>query len=111
MKGYWSCMKTVDHSYEQALIMHDNIHIHVITNIIVTPSAWPTKGQTDKVTYWAVLDTQKHLLFGQATTTTINTTTTMGYDGGDYGLDYVDTARHARIGGGAVVAGAPCWYL
>ena len=37
MKGYWSCMKTVDHSYEQALIMHDNVHIHVIMNIIVTP--------------------------------------------------------------------------
>ena len=31
-------MKTVDHSYEQALIMHDNVHIHVIMNIIVTPS-------------------------------------------------------------------------
>ena len=30
------------------------------------------------------------------------------YDSGDYGLDYVDTARHARIGGGAVLAGAPC---
>ena len=30
-------MKTVDHSYEQALIMHDNVHIHVIMNIIVTP--------------------------------------------------------------------------
>ena len=38
MKGYWSCMKTVDHSYEQALIMHDNVHIHVIMNIIVTPT-------------------------------------------------------------------------
>ena len=38
MKGYWSCMKTVDHSYEQALIMYDNVHIHVIMNIIVTPS-------------------------------------------------------------------------
>ena len=37
MKGYWSCMKTVDHSYEQALIMHDNVHIHVIMNIIMTP--------------------------------------------------------------------------
>ena len=34
-------MKTVDHSYEQALIMHDNVHIHVIMNIIVTPS-WAT---------------------------------------------------------------------
>ena len=31
-------MKTVDHSYEQALIMHDNVHIHVIMNIIMTPS-------------------------------------------------------------------------
>ena len=30
-------MKTVDHSYEQALIMHDTVHIHVIMNIIVTP--------------------------------------------------------------------------
>ena len=30
-------MKTVDHSYEQALIMHDNVHIHVIMNIIMTP--------------------------------------------------------------------------
>ena len=30
-------MKNVDHSYEQALIMHDNVHIHVIMNIIVTP--------------------------------------------------------------------------
>ena len=38
MKGYWSYMKNVDHSYEQALIMHDNLHIHVIMNIIVTPS-------------------------------------------------------------------------
>ncbi len=36
-------MKTVDHSYEQALIMHDNVHIHVIMNIIMTPTlctAW-----------------------------------------------------------------------
>ena len=31
-------MKTVDHSYEQALIMHDNVHIHVIMIIIMTPS-------------------------------------------------------------------------
>ena len=31
-------MKTVDHSYEQALIMYDNVHIHVIMNIIVTPT-------------------------------------------------------------------------
>ena len=30
-------MKTFDHSYEQGLIMHDNVHIHVIMNIIVTP--------------------------------------------------------------------------
>ena len=37
MKGYWSYMKNVDHSYEQALIMHDNLHIHAIMNIIVTP--------------------------------------------------------------------------
>ena len=37
MKGYWSCMKNVDHSFEQALIMHDNVHVHVIMNIIVTP--------------------------------------------------------------------------
>ena len=38
LKGYWSCKKTVDHSYEQALIMHDNVHIHVTMNIIVTPT-------------------------------------------------------------------------
>ena len=31
-------MKNVDHSYEQALIMHENVHIHVIMNIIVTPT-------------------------------------------------------------------------
>ena len=31
-------MKTVDHSHEQALIMYDNVHIHVIMNIIVTPT-------------------------------------------------------------------------
>ena len=31
-------MKNVDHSYEQALIMHDNVHIHIIMNIIVTPT-------------------------------------------------------------------------
>ena len=36
-------MKTVDHSYEQALIMHDNVHIHVIMNIIVTPMCWSMK--------------------------------------------------------------------
>ena len=30
-------MKNVDHSYKEALIMHDNLHIHVIMNIIVTP--------------------------------------------------------------------------
>ena len=42
MKGYWSCMKTVDHSYEQALIMHDNVHIHVIMNIVVTPKCRAT---------------------------------------------------------------------
>ena len=46
MKGYWSCMKTVDHSYEQALIMHDNVHIHVIMNIIMTPrlTTWRPSG-------------------------------------------------------------------
>ena len=33
-------MKTVDHSYEQALIMHDNVHIHGIMNIIMTPSLY-----------------------------------------------------------------------
>ena len=33
-------MKNVDHSYEQALIMHDNLHIHVIMNIIVTPTTF-----------------------------------------------------------------------
>ena len=38
MKGHCSCMKTVDHSYEQALIMHDNLHIHVIMNITATPT-------------------------------------------------------------------------
>ena len=37
-------MKTVDHSYEQALIMHDNVHILVIMNIIVTPKIWPKLG-------------------------------------------------------------------
>ena len=37
-------MKTVDHSYEQALIMHDNVHIHVIMNIIMTPSVRCLKG-------------------------------------------------------------------
>ena len=48
MKGYWSCMKTVDHSYEQALIMHDNVHIHVIMNIIMTPIGWnPGTCETD----------------------------------------------------------------
>ena len=26
--------------YEQALIMHDNVHIHVIMNVIVTPRSW-----------------------------------------------------------------------
>ena len=35
-------MKIVDHSYEQALIMHDDIHIHVIMNIIVTPNYYTT---------------------------------------------------------------------
>ena len=30
-------MKNVDHGYEQALIMHENVHIHVIMNIIMTP--------------------------------------------------------------------------
>ena len=47
MKGYWSCMKTVDHSYEQALIMHDNLHIHVIMNIIVTPTVGANKNAVD----------------------------------------------------------------
>ena len=50
MKGYWSCMKTVDHSYEQALIMHDNVHIHVIMNIIVTPTRVVIKRGDNKVT-------------------------------------------------------------
>ena len=49
MKGYWSCMKTVDHSYEQALIMHDNVHIHVIMNIIVTPRFENKSAETFKV--------------------------------------------------------------
>ena len=31
-------MNTVDHIYEYALIIYDNVHIHVIMNIIVTPS-------------------------------------------------------------------------
>ena len=31
-------MKTVDHSHEKALIMHDRVHIHVIMNIIVIPT-------------------------------------------------------------------------
>ena len=38
MKGYCSYMKNVDHSYERELFMHDNKHIHVIMNIIVTPT-------------------------------------------------------------------------
>ena len=50
MKGYWSCMKTVDHSYEQALIMYDNVHIHVIMNIIVTPNNTPNRF-IDKTAY------------------------------------------------------------
>ena len=41
-------MKTVDHSYEQALIMHDNLHIHVIMNIIVTPTATAAEPQSSK---------------------------------------------------------------
>ena len=41
-------MKTVDHSYEQALIMHDNVHIHVIMNIIMTPKM--TKIKTLRAT-------------------------------------------------------------
>ena len=44
MKGYWSYMKNVDHSYEQALIMHENVHIHFIMNIIVTPTYMADKG-------------------------------------------------------------------
>ena len=39
-------MKNVDHSYEQALIMHDNVHIHVIMNIIVTPSSLSDFGKS-----------------------------------------------------------------
>ena len=38
-------MKNVDHSYEQALIMHDNVHIHVIMNIIVTPTKHLTEDE------------------------------------------------------------------
>ena len=46
-------MKTVDYSYEQALIMHDNVHIHVIMNIIMTPTAWCTLAQPNKqITKW-----------------------------------------------------------
>ena len=37
-------MKNVDHSYEQALIMHENVHIHFIMNIIVTPTYMADKG-------------------------------------------------------------------
>ena len=32
------CMKNVDHGMNRLLFMHDNIHIHVIMNIIVTPT-------------------------------------------------------------------------
>ena len=39
MPGYWSCLKNVDLGYEQASIMHDNVPIHVIMNIIVTPTS------------------------------------------------------------------------
>ena len=52
MKDYWSCMKTVDHSYEQALIMPDNVHIHVIMNIIVIPTSSPQKPQNPP---WSVV--------------------------------------------------------
>ena len=41
-------MKTVDHSYEHALIMHDNVHIHVIMNIIDYRDPYPG-------TYWSAL--------------------------------------------------------
>ena len=39
-------MTTVDHSYEQALIMHDNVHIHVIMNIIMTPTSSSPQSST-----------------------------------------------------------------
>ena len=57
MKGYWSCMKTFDHSYEQALIMHDNVHIHVIMNIIMTPNLWGSMWQinVDKLSIYGSL--------------------------------------------------------
>ena len=35
--GYLSCKKNVDHSMKRLLIMQNNIHNHVIMNIIVTP--------------------------------------------------------------------------
>jgi len=54
MKGYWSYMKNVDHSYEQALIMHDNLHIHVIMNIIVTPTFYDTPPKYTTVHYSAL---------------------------------------------------------
>ena len=38
-------MKTVDHSYEQVLIMHDNVHIHVIMNISATPTVGGVLGE------------------------------------------------------------------
>jgi len=33
----------VDLSSEQALIMHDNVHIQLIMNIIVTPTRWKSR--------------------------------------------------------------------
>ena len=44
-------MKTVDHSYEQALIMHDNVHIHVIMNIIMTPNYYVEEDWKCKSSY------------------------------------------------------------
>ena len=43
MTGYWSCMKNIDHGMNRLLIMHDNLHIHVIMNIIVTPNGIMTQ--------------------------------------------------------------------
>ena len=51
-------MKTVDHSYEQALIMYDNVHIHVIMNIIVTPNH--NKNFDQKISLFHVDSSKNH---------------------------------------------------
>ena len=53
-------MKTVDHSYEQALIMHDNVHIHVIMNIIMTPIG-SDSGQLETRTVNALFVEMQHM--------------------------------------------------